>query len=266
MNKDDGVTDFLTITETPGSLLNDEQIGRMALRYSLAAEMAAGRRVLEVSCGAGIGLGLLLEGVRSLAACDYSTAALTLASRSLGASASLTAADAQNLPYRDRAFDLILSFEAIYYLLRPDAFVRECHRLLGPGGRLLISTSNPDWPYFAPGALSVHYPTAPEFANLLLAAGFVVHLYGSLSIDRSAKQSTVLRAWLRRQALRAAFLRRDNWFTRMLKRASYGTLTPLPSLLPASARIPTPLAQLTPIKTNQPDRSHRVIFAVAERC
>ncbi len=259
------MTDFLTITETPGSLLNDEQMGRMALRYSLAAEMAAGRRVLEVSCGAGIGLGLLLQDVQSLAACDYSSAALALAGCSLGASASLTAADAQHLPYVDNAFDLILSFEAIYYLPRPDAFVRECHRLLEVGGRLLISTSNPDWPYFAPGALSVRYPTAPELADLLLAAGFVVQLYGSLPIDRSAKQSRVLRAWLRRQALRAAFLRRENRLTRMIKRASYGTLTPLPPLLPTSARVPSPFVHLTPIEMTQPDDCHRVIFAVAER-
>ena len=48
------MNDFLSITETPGALLNAEQMGRMTLRYSLAAELAAGRRVLEVSCGAGV--------------------------------------------------------------------------------------------------------------------------------------------------------------------------------------------------------------------
>lgn len=52
---------LLTITETPGALLNQEQMGRMALRYSLAADLGAGRRVLDASCGAGSGLGLLVR-------------------------------------------------------------------------------------------------------------------------------------------------------------------------------------------------------------
>lgn len=258
-------TDFLTITETPGALLNAEQMGRMALRYSLAAEMATGRRVLEVSCGAGIGLGLLLDDARSIAASDYSTAAVQLASSALRASVALTTADAQFLPYQDGAFDLILSFEAIYYLPNPGAFAHECHRLLSEHGRLLLSTSNPGWPYFAPGALSIQYPSAPELAALLRNAGFAVTLYGSLPIDRSISRVGVLRAWLRRRALRVAFLRRDNRLTRVLKRASYGGLTALPPLLTASQRISTPFVHLAPIDADQPDERHRVIFAVAER-
>ena len=47
-----------------------------------------------------------------------------------------------------------------------------CRRLLAAGGRLLLSTSNPDWPYFAPGALSVSYPSATELLDLLRQAGF----------------------------------------------------------------------------------------------
>ena len=37
--------DYLSITETPGTLLNREQLGRMVLRYSLAAELGTRRRV-----------------------------------------------------------------------------------------------------------------------------------------------------------------------------------------------------------------------------
>ncbi len=258
------MSDFLSITETPGALLNDEQLGRMALRYSLAAEMAAGRRVLEVSCGAGVGLGLLFDVAHSLTACDYSTAVLVVAQQAVGARAALCAADAQRLPYIDNAFDLILSFEAIYYLPQPASFLRECRRLLTPGGCLLLSTSNPQWPYFAPGALTVHYPTAPELTRWLHDAGFTkVELFGSLPVDQTVSRIGAMRAQVRRYVLRSGFFRHDNMLTRTLKRLSYGALTPLPALLPASLRVDAPFAQLTPLPPDQPDRRHRVLFALA---
>jgi ubiquinone/menaquinone biosynthesis C-methylase UbiE len=260
------MSDFLSITETPGALLNAEQVGRMALRYSLVAEMGVGRRVLEVSCGAGIGLGLLLGSAQSVTACDYSTSVLALAQEAVGAQAALTAADAQRLPYAADAFDLILSFEAIYYLPQPDAFLRECHRLLRKDGQLLLSTSNPDWPYFAPGALSVHYPSASELTRLLHDVGFEkVKLYGSLPVDRALSRLGAARAHVRRFVLRAGILRHDNALTRALKRLGYGALTPLPSLLPAALRVDAPFGQLTPIQADRPDRRHRVLFAMTSR-
>ncbi|MCS6826432.1 MAG: methyltransferase domain-containing protein [Caldilinea sp.] len=260
------MTDFLSITEVPGTLLNREQLDRMALRYSLATELAVGRRVLEVACGAGVGLGLLLGVARSLAACDYSTAALTLAQQSVGAQVLLAAADAQRLPYATGAFDLIVSFEAIYYLPQPAAFLSECHRLLASGGRLLLSTSNPEWPFFAPGALSVHYPKAPELTCLMQAAGFqTVTLYGSLPVDRSLSLWGVARAHVRRLLLGAGVFRSDNALTRALKRLGYGTLTPLPPLLPASLRVNDPFHELTLLQPDRPDRRHRVLFALAEK-
>lgn len=255
------MTDFLTITETPGALLNAEQMGRMALRYSLAADLGAGRRVLDASCGAGSGLGLLMDAAHTLVGSDYSTAALTLAQQASAGRIALAAADAQRLPYAAGAFDLILSFEAIYYLPQPVAFLRECRRVLDVDGRLLLSTSNPDWPYFAPGALSIRYPAAPELATWFTAAGFAaVHLYGSLPV--SAARGGAVRAQARQRLLRIGFLRRDNRLTQFLKRLSYGALTPLPAMLPEAAALPSPWAELTPIAADRPDRRHRVIFAV----
>lgn len=260
------MTDFLAIIETPGALLTVEQLSRMALRYSLAAEMAGGRRVLEVACGAGVGLGLLIGVARSLAACDCSASALALAHRSVGKQVMLTAADAQQLPYAAGAFDLILSFEAIYYLPQPPAFLSECHRLLSSDGRLLLSTSNPNWPFFVAGALSVHYPSVPELAHLLQEAGFQnIALYGSLPVERALSPLGAVRARVRRLLLGVSIFRRDNALTRTLKRLGYGTLMPLPPLLPASLRVANPFHELTPLQLDRPDRRHRVLFALAEK-
>ncbi len=256
--------DYLSITETPGSLLNREQLGRMALRYSLAAELAAGRRVLEVSCGAGIGLGLLAARAASLVASDYSVAGLAYARQAADGRVPLAVADAQGLPFATSSFDLLVSFEAIYYLARPDAFARESRRVLAPGGQLLLGASNPDWPYFAPGALSAHYPSTVELAALLAAAGFDrVDIYGSLPVDEAVSAAGALRARLRQALARTGLFRGDNALTRMLKRAAYGTMAPLPVTLPTTMRVADPFAQLTPIAADRADRRHRVLFAVA---
>ena len=101
------MNDFLSITETPGALLNAEQMGRMALRYSLAAELAAGRRVLEVSCGAGVGLNLLAAAARTVTACDYAASVLPLAQQAAGVRVPLAAADAQALSDLRRAHQVV---------------------------------------------------------------------------------------------------------------------------------------------------------------
>ncbi|MCS7222078.1 MAG: class I SAM-dependent methyltransferase [Anaerolineae bacterium] len=247
-------------------MLNAEQLERIRLRYSLAAEMAINRRVLEVSCGAGVGLGLFMYTARFVTACDISFPALALARQTIKADVLLVAADAHQLPYPDHSFDLILSFEAIYYLARPRDFLSECHRLLAENGLLLLSTSNPDWLYFVPGPLSVWYPSTSELAALLREAHFTaIQLYGSLPVDKSASQMNQLRAKLRQYALRLDLLRREHFLTRMLKRLAYGPLIPLPPLLPSSMRIASPFERLTLIEPNQRDNRHRVIFAIAMR-
>ncbi len=257
--------DYLSITETPGTLLNREQLGRMVLRYSLAAELGTRRRVLEVSCGAGIGFGLLASSADWFTACDYSKGGLALAQEAASRHVPLAVADAQALPYASASFELLVSFEAIYYLARPDIFIGESRRLLAPGGQLLLGASNPDWPYFAPGMLSAHYPSAVELAALVAAAGFAqVRLYGSLPADTAGSMAGSLRARLRQALLRSGMFSRDNVLTRVLKRASYGTLEALPVTLSETTRVAHPFTQLTPIATDRVDRRHRVLFVVAE--
>ncbi len=265
-SQSNAMPDYLCITEVPGAPVNREQLERMVLRYSLAAALANGRPTLEVGCGTGIGLGLLLDRAAPLVACDGSFGAVSLARQSLGHAVPLAQADAHHLPYREHTFDFIFSFEMIYYLAQPIRFLGECHRLLTRGGQILVGTSNPDWPFFVPGQLSMHYPTAPELVSWLRATGFEsIHLYGSLPVNQMGRRArSVLVAWLRRHLLRLGIPAQDNRLTRLLKRLSYGRLTPLPRLLPATLRVAAPFRQLTPIEPDRPDRRHRVLFALAQ--
>ncbi len=51
--------------------------------------------------------------------------------------------DAEQIPFADSSLDTAVSAEMIYYLRDPDRFVRDAHRVLRPGGRLVLSTTNP---------------------------------------------------------------------------------------------------------------------------
>lgn len=45
-------------------------------------------------------------------------------------------------PFRDASFDVVLSMEGIEHFENQAAFVRECARVLKPGGRLVLTTPN----------------------------------------------------------------------------------------------------------------------------
>lgn len=48
------------------------------------------------------------------------------------------------LPFEDGQFDMMVSIEGIEHLENPSAFVRECARVVKPGGLILLSTPNVD--------------------------------------------------------------------------------------------------------------------------
>lgn len=259
--------DFTAITETPGSYLNAEQLVRITQRYRLGAALAQGHDVLEVACGAGIGLGALLGTARSLVGCDYTLPVLTMVQTHYAKRVPLLCADAQALPFATASFDLVLAFEAIYYLNRPERFLREANRLLRRDGTLLIGTSNPDWPHFAAGQMSVYYPNLSELATLLTHAGFQnARFYGALPMTTNPSRGKRLLAALRKRALHYKIFTADSRLTHKLKQLAYGRMTPLSAeltVLQASSR--SPYDDLTPISPHAPDQVHRVWFAIASK-
>jgi SAM-dependent methyltransferase len=50
------------------------------------------------------------------------------------------------LPYRDESFDVVTCCVSIEYLIEPIKVLKECHRILRPGGKVIISQSNRCFP------------------------------------------------------------------------------------------------------------------------
>lgn len=254
--------DFTPITETPGTLLSPDQRTRKAQRYGRAAQLAGNRRVLEVSCGAGAGLGHLAHHAHAVVGLDYTAPVLAQAHSHYSGRVPLLQGDAQHLPFATASFDLVICFEAIYYLPDQAAFWRESRRVLTPGGELLVCLSNRDWPHFVPGPLTTHYPPVPELAQAIQEAGYrQVELFGGLP-ENGGRRRWVNR--LRKFVLQSGLAARLGPWAHLLKRASHGELTPLPPELDATTIAAWEGdAALVPIPTDRPDRVHRVVYAQA---
>jgi SAM-dependent methyltransferase len=107
----------------------------------------AGRRVLEVACGAAMcARWLRTEGAEAVAV-DLFAGMLrhaAAAAARTGVTVPLAQADAQRLPFADRSFDIACTaFGAVPFVDDSARLMREVFRVLRPGGRWAFSVTHP---------------------------------------------------------------------------------------------------------------------------
>jgi D-aspartate ligase len=156
--------DWVTIYDQPTVYGRIHQERRAtALEWIDALGLPRGACVLEIGCGAGLTSVALASRGFDVTAVDRAPAMIELTDtlareRGLADRVHAMAADAHDLPFPDREFDLVLALGVFPWLHSPDTALREFVRVLQPGGYLISNVSN---------ALRLHYLLDPRLNPML---------------------------------------------------------------------------------------------------
>jgi len=251
--------DFSSVTELPGQLATREQLARLYHRYHLVTDYSHERRVLEVACGAGVGLGYLARKARLVIGGDYTWTNVMKAQQFYQGRVGVLGLDAQALPFPPASFDTVVMFEGIYYLPAPERFVTECRRIVAPAGVVLISSANKDWPDFIPSRHAVRYLSATELHDLLSAGGFTVEMYGAFPTMPHSLSGKVI-SHVRRVATALHLVPRTLRGRVLLKRLFYGQLR---RIGPEVEEGMEKLYPLVPIPHGCPNSDFKILYAIA---
>jgi len=133
---------YKTTEITSAEIASDNPVHqRLLFPYVEAASMVSGQ-VLEIGCGWGRGLQLLTQAASHYTGIDKNND-LIAALRQEYPQATFIAANIPPLTdLADNTFDYIVTFQVIEHIENDDLFVREAHRVLKPGGKLLLTTVN----------------------------------------------------------------------------------------------------------------------------
>jgi SAM-dependent methyltransferase len=99
-------------------------------------DLPARARVLDVGCGTGANAEVLAAPGRFTVGLDPSALALALARP--GGHRAVLRGDGAALPFGDRSFDLVCALDVLEHLDDDAAAARELHRVLRPGGALVV--------------------------------------------------------------------------------------------------------------------------------
>jgi ubiquinone/menaquinone biosynthesis C-methylase UbiE len=157
------------------------------------AALQPGTRVLDVACGTGVvtrAAAELIAPTGSVTGIDLAPDMIEVA-RSIpagGAPIAWQAADAASLPLPDRSYDVVLCQMGLMFMEDRAGALRELHRVLAPGGRVVVNTPgriqplfevmeqaiadnlDPRLGAFVSAVFSMHDPSV--LADLLREAGF----------------------------------------------------------------------------------------------
>jgi len=159
----------------PGVWHENYWFRRHEAAYEFLLPYATVRSVLEVGCGEGYGTARFAEVAGRVIGLDYDPAAVAHAAARY-ATPSFLRANLAALPVRDAALDVVATLQVIEHVWDHAQFVRECLRVLRPGGTLLVTT--PNRLTFSPGRETpinpyhTHEFTAAELSELLTRCGF----------------------------------------------------------------------------------------------
>jgi ubiquinone/menaquinone biosynthesis C-methylase UbiE len=124
------------------SVPSDNPIHQRLLKaYVLAQDLVKGN-LLEVGCGEGRGIDLLLPRVASFSAIDKIASVVEVLKKKYPTANFVSGNIPPFAAFGDNSFDCIVSFQVIEHIQDDVAYLKEIHRVLKPGGFALITTPN----------------------------------------------------------------------------------------------------------------------------
>ncbi|MCC3315068.1 class I SAM-dependent methyltransferase [Nocardia africana] len=163
----------------PGIAEENYWFRRHEIVYARLLERCGGATVLEAGSGEGYGANMIADVATRVIGLDYDTSAVEHV-RAAYPRVEMIQGNLADLPLEDASVDVVVNFQVIEHLWDQGRFLRECLRVLRPGGQLLIST--PNRITFSPGRDTPLNPfhtrelNAAELAELLERAGFRVDM------------------------------------------------------------------------------------------
>ncbi len=253
--------DFTQVTELAGDEVSREQVERLYHRYYWASSFCEGKDVLEVACGSGMGLGYLSGRAKSLRAGDIDRNLVETARSINEDNIPISVMNAQELPFDDASLDVIILFEALYYLPDPDRFLAECLRVLRNKGQVLIVTANKDLYGFNPSPFTNIYFGAVELAELFQKNGFTAKIHGYWPLTQSSSLQRLLQP-VKKFVVSSGLMPKTMKGKKLLKRLIFGKLVKMPTLIEDDMIDYAPPGL---ISAEKPDETHKVLYCQATK-
>ena len=236
---------------------------RLYQRYHFARGLSENKDVLEIGCGAGLGLGYLAKFAKKVVGGDIDPKNVSLGKVYYKGRQNITvdSMDAHNLVLPDGSFDLLLLYEAIYYLKDPQKCIAEVARVLRKDGVFIICTVNKDWEDFHPSPYTYRYFSVPELYELIKKYFREVRLYGGFPVDHAGARSEII-SLIKRFAVKFNLIPGRLKARAYLKRIFMGKLLPLPNEITEGIADYEPPVE---IPVDQVTRDFKILYAVGKK-
>ena len=127
---------------TSDKILSDNPLHHRLLSAYVFAKKYISGDVLELGCGEGRGIDIILKRSKSFTAIDKISEVTERLSRKYPNEKFISSSFPPLKNIENESFDTLISFQVIEQIKNDKLYIKEIHRILKPGGKALISTPN----------------------------------------------------------------------------------------------------------------------------